>query len=210
MYTPDRTMTVKRCLTRLKTLKRQLDSNISDISMYGAWSNQSKHPLGIDNNDTTTTSVKQTIDRARTKVQSIFQSTESLLQEYNVLLVALARTNLHKTIKVADENMTIYEALMYKKYLLAYYDRLIDANDKAVSRAQKSVDRFNESSSIEVDGKKIKADLVHFLSADKMQGYKDFNTKFLEELNGAIDDSNIRTTLMFDDVPTKDSEVVDN
>ena len=198
-FQPDRTMTVKRALTRLKTLKAQLGDNIDLIQQYGAWSSMKKHPLGIPQNDSTTVTIKQTIDAARTKVQSTYQSTEDLLEEYSALLKALAITNLATSVTVADKTMTIYEALMYKKYIKDFYNKLVQANSYASNKADREVDNYNQRNTAEdANGNKIEANVVYFLPTETLQGYKEFNSKFVEELNGAIDESNIKTELVWE------------
>jgi chromosome segregation ATPase len=194
---PERVMTIARGLTRLKTIKAQISSINDSVRKYAAWNNKKKHPLG-DNK----ASVDKTLDQAQEEINSLYQQYNDLLEEYRKIKVAIDRTNMVTKIAVADKEMTIYEANLYRRDISTLVSGFVGAYSSAVNRAEREVEIHNTqylNKDMNEDAKKVvMADVSYFISKDKVKTLDDFQTKFLSELDGTLNEVNALTPLIWE------------
>ncbi len=193
----ERIMTIAEGLTRLKIIRKQLNTLNNDFENYSAWNDKRRHPLGEQK-----VNVETSINQAKEEISKKFQSYMDLIEEFKVLKRAIDFTNLQTTIEVAGKTMTLHEALMYYKQIKPMYDNLGSAFAQAIKMAEFDVNRYNaQFSKMDDDQKKaVQADIVYFIDKDKMKKLSDFNDLFLTEVDGKLNSKNALTNIIWPEV----------
>ena len=190
----EREMTIAEGLTKLKIIKKQLDTLNRKFSKYSAWNNKKKHPLGDSK-----TSVANTLNQAQEEINKDYQSYMDLIEEYKQIKSAIDFTNLQVTITVAGKTMTLYDALTYLRHIKPLYDSLNKSFGNAISNAEYDVDNYNSTfARVDDEQKKaVMADIIYFIDKDKIKEINDFNDQFLLEVNGKLNSQNALTQIIW-------------
>lgn len=199
----ERKLTIKRAMTRVKTIQGQLNTIAGEIAKYGAWNSQQVHPLASRG-----LSLERGINQAQEYVASQFQKFDDLTKELIKLKTAIAKANLSTKIYFQVEGkdtveMTIQEALAYKHHVSDYVRALVSSYNRSVSLANTSVDKTNAAyanKELSEDQKKVLlAQVLYLVPASKVQELDSFLAEFMNELDGAIDESIGVTELVLED-----------
>jgi len=187
----EKEMTIARGLTRLKTIKARLTDIVADIARYGAWMDQKKHPLGE------VAGIEKSINIAKEKIKSLHQKHTDLIEEYVTLKFRIDRANMNTTIVIQDKPMSLHKALTYKREVQEMIMDLIRANNSAIQRAEKEVNRHDEMFATAPDeAKKLnKANVVYLVPQDKIKALNDFIIEFMTEVDGELNSINALTEL---------------
>jgi hypothetical protein len=187
-----RTITIKRGLTRLKTIKAQLGDISSKIAQYGAGSSKEKFAL-VESRGTR----KKNHEEARKEITSLYQQFDDLTNEYSKIKRAINKANLEKEIVIGDKVMTIDDALTYQRHIQDYVQSLVNSYNRAVNNAQNKVERAN----VGIDVSKLSASeqeeelasVVYNVDPKLIEEKNKFLVEFLTELDGLIDEANVLT-----------------
>jgi hypothetical protein len=189
-----RKMTIARALTRLKTIKAQLQKINNDIGNYGAISSKSRSPLGDPK-----ASLDKNHNQAIEHIRSLYQQFEDLTKEYIKIKTAIDKANMQTIITVANKTMTIQEALVYRRDISKFVQELLGKYGQAVNRATDEVYRHNAS--IKTDGmdeaavKVVLSEVLYLVPKEKIQESENFLTAFLVELDGILNEVNAITEI---------------
>lgn len=191
----EREMTIARGLTRLKTIKAQLHSITDTFNSYSAYNNKKKHPLG-DNKE----NVEKTHNKAQEEINSLYQQYNDLIKEYKCIKTAIDRTNMFTKVSISGEEMTIYEALLYKREVLDFKNGLLNSFKSSINKAQKDVENYNKQfvNANEELKKIVFADVSYLINKNKMDEVNKFIVEFITEIDGTLNEINALTKLMFD------------
>ncbi|MER2007418.1 MAG: hypothetical protein ABS939_08185 [Psychrobacillus sp.] len=189
-----RTISIKRGLTRLKTIKAQLNDISSKIRKYGAGSSKDK----FDFVDTRTTR-KKNHEEARKEVASLYQQFDDLVKEYSKIKKAINKANLETTITIGEKVMTIDDALTYQRHIQDYVRNLVGNYNRSVADAEGKVNRYNISVNVEglspSEREEELAHVVYLVDPELIKEKDKFLIEFLEELDGLIDEANVLTQI---------------
>jgi hypothetical protein len=198
-----RTMTIKRGMTRLKTIQAQLQGITSKIQQFAVINDKQKHLLG----DTTISAnnpeeLKKNHNQARQQVESYYQQFSDLTQEYIKIKVAIDKANSETYITVAGKRMSLREALLYKQAggITDYMKSMVNAYNNSVANAMRSVQQYNSQfNSIAEDARKpFLADVTSMVKRERIVELDDFLNKFVIEVDGELDDAIISTPIYID------------
>jgi hypothetical protein len=191
----DRVMTIKRGMTRLKTIKGQIEHINAQIQQYGAINNKTYHPLGDMKVD-----INKNHAQAKAEIESLFQQFRDLQEEFLKIKRAIVRTNLETKITVAGKTLTLQDAIVYRDVIADMARKLINSNNFAVTKAKNEVDRFNAQFSKLDEASKAAAvaDVLYLINQDQIKELDKFLIEFLGELDGELDAINAVTELIFD------------
>jgi hypothetical protein len=192
----ERKMTIKRGMTRLKTIKAQIENITEKIRDYGAINNKKMHPYGDMKVD-----LNKNHAQAKAEIESLFQQYNDLIQEYLKIKRAIARTNLSTMITVAGKTMTLVDAITYRDAVADFMTSMIQANNKAVAAAKYDVERYNtQFANIDENVRpQVIADVLYLVNQDQIKELDKFLIEFLTELDGELDSINAVTELVFDE-----------
>lgn len=189
-----RTMSIKRGLTRLKTIKAQLNDISSKIRKYGAGSSKDK----FDFVDTRTTR-KKNHEEARKEVASLYQQFDDLVKEYSKIKKAINKANLETNITVGGKTMSIDDALTYQRHIQEYVRTLVNQYNRSVADAESKVNRYNIGVNVEglspAEREEELASIVYLVDPKSIKEKDKFLVEFLSELDGCIDESNVLTQI---------------
>jgi hypothetical protein len=193
-----RTISIKRGLTRLKTIKAQLADISNKISKYGAGSSKDKFDI-VD----TRTSRKKNHEEARKEVSSLYQQFTDLTKEYAKIKRAINKANLETTITINGQVMTIDDALTYQRHIKDYVLSLVNSYNRAVANAENKVNRHNQTVSVEglspAERDEELASIVYLVDPEIMKANGAFLVEFMNELDGLIDEANVLTQIVLED-----------
>jgi hypothetical protein len=197
-----RTMTIKRGMTRLKTIDGQLRSITEKIQQYGAVSDKHKHMLGDTTLPNTPEGIKKNHEDARRVVESLYQQFHDLIEEYIKIKVAIDKANSETFIHVAGKRMSLREALMYKQRdgITHYMRGMVTAYNQSVAQAMRVVHTHNSQfNSIPEDSRTpFLADIESMVNRERIVELDEFLVKFTSEVDGELDDAIISTPITID------------
>lgn len=189
-----RTVSIKRGLTRLKTIKAQLNDIATKISKYGTGSNKDKFDI-VD----TRTSRKKNHEDARKEISALYQKFDDLTKEYAKIKRAINKANLETTITIGDKVMFIDDALTYQRHIQSYVQNLVHSYNRSVSNAESKVNRHNSSVSVEglspTEREEELASIVYLVEPHLIKEKDEFLVEFINELDGLIDEANVLTMI---------------
>jgi hypothetical protein len=144
--------------------------------------------------------IEQTHNQAQEQINAWYQQFNDLLQEFIKIKRAIDFTNMQTKISFAGKDMTIYEALCYRREIANYQKEFVKAYGTSLSRAQQDVDRYNAqfANAVEEIRKLNLADIVCFIDKKKMEDLDKFLNEFLNEVDGELNATNSVTLLKFD------------
>jgi hypothetical protein len=199
---PQRTMTIKRGMTRLKTIDGQLRSITEKIQQYGAVSDKHKHMLGDTTLPNTPEGIKKNHEDARKAVESLYQQFHDLIEEYIKIKVAIDKANSETFIHVAGKRMSLREALMYKQRdgITHYMRDMVTAYNQSVAQAMRVVHTHNSQfNSIPEDSRTpFLADIESMVNRERIVELDEFLVKFTSEVDGELDDAIISTPIVIE------------
>jgi len=192
-----RTLSVARALTRIKTIKAQLERITKEIRQYGAWSNQSILPIGDP---------KATLDKNQSQsmayIKGLYQQHNDLSIEIVKLKTAISMSNADTKITVAGKTMTITEAQILQNDVKEYKKAMINAADCSVRAAEMKVAQYNSTvQSLQANNPAaaaMMADVLYLVPKDQLDKEKKFLNEFLAELNGVLNETNPITLIELD------------
>jgi hypothetical protein len=197
-----RTMTIKRGMTRLKTIDGQLRSITEKIQQYGAVSDKHKHMLGDTTLPNTPEGIKKNHEDARRVVESLYQQFHDLIEEYIKIKVAIDKANSETFIHVAGKRMSLREALMYKQRdgITHYMRGMVTAYNQSVAQAMRVVHTHNSQfNSIPEDSRTpFLADIESMVNRERIVELDEFLVKFTSEVDGELDDAIISTPIVIE------------
>lgn len=189
-----RTVSIKRGLTRLKTIKAQLSDISLKIAKYGSGSSKDKFDI-VD----TRTGRKKNHEEARKEISSLYQKFDDLTKEYAKIKRAINKANLETTITVGDKVMTIDDALTYQRHIQDYVKALVQSYNRSVANAENKVTRHNSSVSVEglspAEREEELASVVYLVDPSLIKEKDEFLVEFMTELDGLIDEANVLTMI---------------
>ena len=193
-----RTMSVKRALTRTKTIVAQLNRISEKVRAHAAISSKTKSKL-----DDSRLSLDENQREAEKEMQSLYQQHRDLLDEYSKLKKAIAASNLTQTITISDKTMTIYEALLIENDTRAHLAALTAAFRNAARFAENEVTTYNANTQKRADLPAgdldiLRADVLYLVPREDIEATEKFLNEFSVELHGLIDESNVLTILELD------------
>ena len=189
-----RKMTIARGLTRLKTIKAQLANIANQIGMYGAINNKVRHPLGEQK-----VALDKNHNQAIEAVNSLYQQFNDLKDEFLKIKLAIDKANLTTVITIGGKQMTIQEALIYRRDIQQYVQSLNHQYGRAVQQAQAQVDKYNNSLNTEgMDESTLKAvmaDVLYLVPRERINEVNNFLVAFMTELDGVLNEVNAVTEI---------------
>lgn len=193
-----RTMSVKRALTRTKTIVAQLNRISEKVRAHAAISSKTKSKL-VDSR----LSLDENQREAEKEMQSLYQQHRDLLDEYSKLKKAIAASNLTQTITISNKTMTIYEALLIENDTRAHLAALTAAFRNAARFAENEVTTYNANTQKRADLPAgdldiLRADVLYLVPREDIEATEKFLNEFSVELHGLIDESNVLTILELD------------
>ena len=193
----ERKMTIARGLTRLKTIKAQLESIANQIGAYAVISSKSRSPLGEQK-----VSLEKNHAQATEAVNSLYQQFHDLTNEYLKIKMAIDRANLSTVISVGGKEMTIQEALIYRRDIQQYVQSLNSQYGRAATVAQQAVDKHNSNVNTEgMDDSTIKAvmaEVLYLVPRERINEVNKFLVEFMTELDGTLNEVNAITEIAVD------------
>lgn len=189
---PERTLTIARALTRMKTIQAQLAHISGEIGKYSAVNDKKRHPLGVK------VDLKENHNVARIEVSSQFQQYMDLTQEFVTLKDAVDKANLVTPIIIGDKTMTINQALIYERSIKGYMSSLINSYNSSVAKVEKEVDQYNQSLTGVEDAdtrKALMAQVLYLVPPDKIKEINSFLVEFMTTLNGTLNEVNATTVI---------------
>lgn len=191
-----RTMSVKRALTRLKTIEAQLEKMVSEFSRYSTES--SKEIVSLVS---TVGTIEENHENARVKMSSQYQKYTDLLAEYTRIKLAITKSNLETTLEIAGKTMTITESLLIESKTKHYMENLIQAVQKSERNSELKVRNFNDtilrnqSQSDSTDYSLLMAKVDFLIDREDLDKTEQFIVEFSTELHGLIDEMNVLTLI---------------
>lgn len=179
-------MLIQEGLSKLKIIRKKMDGLLSDIQKYSAWNNKIKCPLGIFGKNQ-----EYSISVAEKELKSRIQSYKDLQNEFLKIKVSIDKTNLSTMIMVAGKEMSLHEAILYKRDVLGMSNALIRAYDFSSVAAQNDVKKYNSNESITE-----KADVVYLFPQTELDKSRAFIDEFIEEVDGQMQIANATTHLL--------------
>lgn len=190
----ERKMTIARGLTRLKTIKAQLQSIASQIGVGGAINNKVRHQLGEQK-----VAVDKNHNQASEAVNSLYQQFNDLTAEFIRIKLAIDKANLTTVISIGGKEMLIQEALIYRRDVQQYVQSLNNQYGRAVNVAQNAVDKYN--SGLNTEGmdentlKAVMADVLYLVPRERINEVNKFLVEFMTELDGTLNEVNALTEI---------------
>lgn len=190
----ERKMTIARGLTRLKTIKAQLDNIADQIGEGGAICNKSRHPMGDQR-----VSLEKNHNQAIEEINSLYQKFNDLVKEYIKIKLAIDRANMTTVIRIGGKEMTIQEALIYRRDIAGYVHSLNSEYSRAVMKAQSQADNYNKN--INTEGmdetalKAVLADVLYLVPRERINEVNEFLVEFMTELDGTLNEVNAITEI---------------
>lgn len=195
-----RTMTIKRGMTRLKTIEGQLERITQQIQQYGAVSDKSKHLLGDTSLPNTPEGIKKNHAQAREIVEALFQQFHDLVSEYTKIKVAIDKANSETFIHVAGKRMSLREALVYKQRngITQHMRNVVTAYNQSVAQAMRQVHTHNSQfNNVPEDARQpLLADIESMVNRERIIELDEFLVKFMSEVDGELDDAIIATPII--------------
>lgn len=190
-----RQMTVKRALTRLKTIEAQLQTALETIRQAGAVS--SKEKIAIVNTKTT---LAENHKLAEAKVSEALQQYNDLLNEYTKIKLAIAKSNLETFIDVSGKQMSIHEALLVENSSKGMMSNLVRTFANSVTQAERKVEMNNNKLNTDdaVAYEALKAEVEYLAPFESILNVKKFVDEFTVLVHGLIDEANITTLITLD------------
>jgi hypothetical protein len=189
-----RKMTIARGLTRLKTIKAQLSNIANQVGQYGAINNKVRHPLGEQK-----ASLDKNHNQAIDAVNALYQQFNDLIAEFTKIKLAIDKANLTTVITVAGKQMTIQEALIYRRDIQQYVQALNHQYGRAVQQAQAYVDKYNNGLNTEgmdeATLKAVMADILYLVPRERINEVNNFLVAFMTELDGVLNEVNAVTEI---------------
>lgn len=193
----ERKMTIARGLTRLKTIKAQLGNIAYQIGEGGAISNKSRHPMGEQK-----ASLDKNHNQAIESINSLYQKFNDLTKEYIKIKLAIDKANMSTVISIGGKEMTIQEALIYRRDIQDYVQSLNAQYSRAVAKAQQDVDKHNRSLNTEgmdeTTLKAVLADVLYLVPRERINEVNKFLVEFMTELDGTLNEVNALTEIDLD------------
>jgi hypothetical protein len=187
-------MTIKRGLTRIKTIKAQIERITKEIQDYATWNNKKNHPLGERNE-----SREKQINQAEKTISSQFQKFNDLQKELLKIKFAIEKANISATISVNEQVMTLSEAIAYKQHLSALVDQMVNAYNYSVAKTTREVERYNEgienANHSDAERKALLADIAYLAPKKELEKLSEFQHEFLAEIDGLLDEANATTKI---------------
>lgn len=190
-----RTISVKRALTRTKTIVAQLNTISEKIRLHGATSSKIKSKL-VD----TKLSLDENHKQAEKEMASLYQQYKDLMAEYSKLKTAIATSNLKETITIGDRTMTLYEALLVENDTKNYMSKLVTSFRNVARTVENEVTTYNANNQrktdmLAADLEILQADVLYLVPRKEIADTEAFLNEFAVELHGLIDESNVLTIL---------------
>lgn len=190
-----RSMSVKRGLTRTKTIAAQLVGIAEQIRNHGATSSKTKSKL-VD----TKLSLGENHKEAEKEMARLYQQYKDLMAEYSKIKTAIAASNLKETITIGDRTMTVYEALLIENDTKAHMSRLTTAFRNGARTVENEVATYNANNQRKTDMTAadleiLQADVLYLVPRKEIAETEAFLNEFAVELHGLIDESNVLTIL---------------
>lgn len=193
-----RQITIKRALTRLKTIKAQLNDVSAKISKYGAGS--SKEKFDIVN---TRVSRPENHTLAQQEVASLYQKFDDLVKEFVKLKSAINHANLVTKIQVAGKTMTIEEALTYQRNIQDLVYTLTASYNRSVVNASNKVEKYNNALKVDdltaLERESALAEILYLVEPSLIKDKETFVLEFMTELDGIVDEANVTTMIVLED-----------
>lgn len=189
-------ISVKRGLTRLKTIDAQLERIQSKFADYAVVSSKDK----VDLVETNKVSIEDNHKKARAEMVSLTQQYEDLIAEYFKIKEAILASNLVATITIDGQTMTIARALIMQNEVVDKYQSVLSLYAISKKNAERGVEKYNAKfSKLEnVDELKlVMAEPEFLVSPAYIEKKAKFISEFKAELNGMIDESNILTNIEY-------------
>ena len=192
-----RTMTIARGLTRLKTIKAQLERLQGELREYAFWNDKQKCPL-IKTED----SVAKNHAGCRSHYQSLVQQFNDLIKEYKTIKRAIDLTNLKTSVEIAGQTLSLNEAMMYKQYLGELFRSVGSSMKRAEAGSLDQVERYNLSMAKNIEDPQVRsnvmANVINFVPTEFLNDVYSTSNEFLAELDGTLNEVNALTPLVWD------------
>lgn len=190
----ERQMTIARGLTRLKTIKAQINAN-NQVIRKSTTSSKRKSDLADMREDITVNHSK-----AKAVVESALQSNKALATEFVNIKLAIAKANLETQVMVAGRTMSLAEAMLLRREIKDIYGTVVSNYSQSLSNTNSEVQRYNDgvmaNSNMSAEDKKVMmAETVSFLSFDTMNELNAFITVFMQEVDGTLNEVNALTAI---------------
>jgi imidazoleglycerol phosphate dehydratase HisB len=198
-----RTMTIKRGMSRLKTIQGQLNHITDNIRQHAVVSDKQKHVLGDTSLTTSPEDIKKNHEQARKQVESYYQQFHDLITEYIKIKVAIDKANSETFITVAGKRMSLREALLYKQRdgIKQYMTNMVQAYNQSVANAMRVVQHYNGQLTSIPDPnvrQASMADIESLVKRERIVELDEFINKFTSEVDGELDDAIISTPIYLD------------
>jgi len=184
-------MTIARGLTRLKTIKAQIGNN-----------NKLLQGAVISSKDMSTlANSKQSLEKnhaeAKKTIAETLQQNKDLIAEFISIRTNIARTNDVTTITIAGKAMTISEAMLMRHDIKDMYENMLSAYASSTVTANRKVEKYNQTvlsgSASDKDKEILTAQIVSFVDPKEFEELNAFQTTFMAELNGTLNEANAVT-----------------
>ena len=190
-----REITIARGLTRLKTIKAQIEQN-NLVVQEAAVSSKRKSTLADVNLDT-----PQNHKEAAKKATAAVQSNRDLSREFVGIKLAIARANLETQITVGDRTFTVAEAMLLRREIDIIYRGMIQAFAKAKTTAESVTEKYNaqllsNANLSEADKKTLFAEVVPLVRTEDMEELHAFVSTFMAEIDGTLNEVNALTKIL--------------
>jgi len=180
---------IQEGLSRLKIIRKRMNTLLKDISEYSAWPDKIKCPLGIVGKNQ-----EYSIAHAEKELKSKIQSYNDLKDEFIRLKIAIDKTNLSTFIEVAGVKMTLHEAILYKREVKGMVESLLHSHDTSVRKAQLTVDQYNRNEAITE-----KANILYLFPQGDIAKSRAFIDEFTEEVDAKMQIANATTMIIFEE-----------
>ena len=190
----ERQMTIARGLTRLKTIKAQINAN-NQVIRKSTTSSKRKSDLADMRED-----INVNHSKAKAVVESALQSNKALATEFVNIKLAIAKANLENQVMVAGRTMSLAEAMLLRREIKDIYGAVVSSYSQSLSNTNSEVQRYNDgvmaNSNMSAEDKKVMmAETVSFLSFDTMSELNGFITVFMQEVDGTLNEVNALTVI---------------
>lgn len=190
----ERQMTIARGLTRLKTIKAQINAN-NQVIRKSTTSSKRKSDLADMRED-----INVNHSKAKAVVESALQSNKALATEFVNIKLAIAKANLENQVMVAGRTMSLAEAMLLRREIKDIYGAVVSSYSQSLSNTNSEVQRYNDgvmaNSNMSAEDKKVMmAETVSFLSFDTMNELNAFITVFMQEVDGTLNEVNALTVI---------------
>jgi hypothetical protein len=183
-----RFMLIQQGLSELKLIKKRMEKILEELETYSAWCSKKKHPWGIQG-----ANQEYSVKQAEKEVQAKIQAYHDLAARFFKIKAAIDRTNMQTKITVAGRTFTLHEALIYKNHLVGMNQKLVQACDTAIRKAEAEVERYNarkEKDSVD------SADLLYLFPKKEIEKVDQFNIEFMEQVDAALQIANATTEII--------------